>query len=316
MMQLKRLWIEAARELARNLHAGQRDKAGVDYFSGHLTAVAEQGRTILEVVAGYLHDASEDTPHTVAEVLRLLEVRAGQALPAWAYTQLEHCLNLLNHHSAPTRETYIEAIAKDKLATAVKLHDLQHNMQISRLPSPTPKDYERLERYQREHAYLSSRHKKPILYIEMDNVLVDFESGIAQLDEAIRESYAGRLDEVPGIFALMQPHAGAVEAVLRLCKTYEVYVLSTAPWLNASAWSDKLDWVQRHFGVEEGSPLYKRLILSHHKNLNKGDIFIDDCLKNGVVGFCGEHIHFGTEACPDWSAVLALLQPNTSLATL
>lgn len=103
----------------------------------------------------------------------------------------------------------------------------------------------------------------------------------------------------------MQPHAGAVEAVLRLCKTYEVYVLSTAPWLNASAWSDKLDWVQRHFGVEEGSPLYKRLILSHHKNLNKGDILIDDRLKNGVVGFCGEHIHFGTEACPDWSAMLA-----------
>lgn len=53
---------------------------------------------------------------------------------------------------------------------------------------------------------------KKILYVDMDNVLVDFPSGIAQLDTSVTQEYAGRLDEVPGIFSLMSPMAGAIEA--------------------------------------------------------------------------------------------------------
>ncbi len=49
--------------------------------------------------------------------------------------------------------------------------------------------------------------------------------------------------------------------------------------------------------------LYKRLILTHHKNLNKGDYIIDDRTANGVDKFEGEHIHFGSEQYPDWQAV-------------
>ena len=46
---------------------------------------------------------------------------------------------------------------------------------------------------------------------------------------------------------------------------------------------------------KKGSALYKRLILSHHKNLNQGDYLIDDRTKNGAGKFQGEHVHFGTE---------------------
>ena len=46
-------------------------------------------------------------------------------------------------------------------------------------------------------------NKKKILYIDMDNVLVDFQSGIDQLDEETKKKYDGNLDEVPGIFSLM-----------------------------------------------------------------------------------------------------------------
>ncbi len=49
---------------------------------------------------------------------------------------------------------------------------------------------------------------------------------------------------------------------------------------------------------------YKRLILSHHKHLCRGAYLIDDRTHNGVLRFCGEHIHFGTEKFPDWDAVL------------
>lgn len=95
---------------------------------------------------------------------------------------------------------------------------------------------------------------KPILYIDMDNVLVDFPTGINQLDESTREAYIGRFDEVPGIFALMKPMAGAVDAVYKLSELYDIYILSTAPWLNASAWSDKLEWIQRYFQQRRSIP--------------------------------------------------------------
>ncbi|MDZ4257798.1 MAG: hypothetical protein U0974_11255 [Gemmatimonadales bacterium] len=145
---------------------------------------------------------------------------------------------------------------------------------------------------------------RKILYVDMDNVLVDFPSGIAQLPGDVREQYDGRLDEVPGIFALMAPLPGAIESFEILPGLFDTYILSTAPWQNPSAWSDKLLWVQRHLG-DNG---YKRLILSHHKHLNDGHYLIDDRTKNGADRFAGEHIHFGTDAFPDWNAVVEYLK--------
>jgi len=145
---------------------------------------------------------------------------------------------------------------------------------------------------------------KKVLYIDMDNVLVDFPSGIAQLDDATRLRYEGRLDEVPGVFSLMAPMPGAFEAFGELSELFDTYILSTAPWENPSAWSDKLLWVKKHLG----EPAYKRLILTHHKNLNDGAFLIDDRTKNGVEAFGGEHIHFGTERFPDWGSVLEYLR--------
>ena len=86
----------------------------------------------------------------------------------------------------------------------------------------------------------------------------------------------GNYDEIPGIFAKFDPVPGAVAAFHELAAHFDVYILSTAPWNNPSAWSDKLEWVKRHFGDEIGKPPYKRVILSHHKHLNHGDYLIDD----------------------------------------
>ncbi|MXV38470.1 hypothetical protein GO491_07235 [Flavobacteriaceae bacterium Ap0902] len=150
---------------------------------------------------------------------------------------------------------------------------------------------------------------KQTLYIDMDNVLVDFPSGIDQLDEETKLTYKDDLDEVPGIFALMKPMDGAIDAVHQLPEKYEVYVLSTAPWLNPSALQDKIEWIHKYFGKEKDTVLYKRLIISHHKNLNQGAYLIDDRTKNGASEFTGEHIHFGTDKFPDWESVLTYLLP-------
>ena len=154
---------------------------------------------------------------------------------------------------------------------------------------------------------MQQKSDKKILYIDMDNVLVDFESGVEQLRPTLKLEYEGRLDEVPGIFSLMNPVEGAIEAYRRLIRHYDVYILSTAPWHNPGAWSDKVKWVQQYLGTEA----YKRLILTHHKELNRGDYLIDDRINNGAGEFQGEFLHFGKHYL-DWDAVLAYLIPKHS----
>jgi len=144
---------------------------------------------------------------------------------------------------------------------------------------------------------------KKIVYFDMDNVLVNFEYALQFVDEKTLKEYDGCYDEIPGLFKFMTPNKNAIMAFHRISSVYDSYILSTAPWENSSAWSDKLLWVKTYLG----EPAKKRLILSHHKNLLMGDYLIDDRLKNGVDKFTGEHIHFGTEKFPDWDSVVRYL---------
>ena len=141
------------------------------------------------------------------------------------------------------------------------------------------------------------------VFIDMDNVLVDFQSGLDQVSEEVKAEYAGRLDEIPGLFAKMKPMEGAIEAVHELQKQYDLFILSTAPWNNPSAWSDKVEWVTKYLD----DVFHKRLIISHRKDLCQGDYLIDDRGKNGTSEFAGEWIEFGSEQFPDWESVLQYL---------
>lgn len=139
----------------------------------------------------------------------------------------------------------------------------------------------------------------------MDNVIVDFPSAFSKIEKDVFDKYEYK-DDIPNIFSLMEPMSGAVEGFKKLADVFDAYILSTAPWANPSAWSDKLEWVKKYLGEHA----YKRLILTHHKNLNKGDYLIDDRTKNGASEFEGEFIHFGSEKFMNWDSVLKYLLPK------
>lgn len=145
---------------------------------------------------------------------------------------------------------------------------------------------------------------KNILYIDMDGTLVDFEAGVRQVTQEQKKQYGKEYDEIPGFFDDLPPIEGAIDAFHTLAAAFDTFILSTAPWNNATAWSAKNLWVRKHLG-EVGR---KRLILSHHKHLVRGDYLIDDRLKHGVDKFPGEHLHFGPHGeFPDWESVLEYL---------
>ena len=109
----------------------------------------------------------------------------------------------------------------------------------------------------------------------------------------------------------MVPMPDAIESYLKLIQHFDTYILSTSPWENHSAANDKLEWVKKYLGESA----YKRLILTHHKNLTIGDYLIDDRTDCGIDSpserlrqrFIGEHIHFGSKKFPDWRSVLQYL---------
>jgi 5'(3')-deoxyribonucleotidase len=144
---------------------------------------------------------------------------------------------------------------------------------------------------------------KKRLYFDMDGVIVDFDSALKLQSEETLKEYEGREDEIPGLFGQMQPMPDALEAVRKLNERYDCYILSTAPWGNPSAWSDKVIWITRYLD----DVFHKKMVITHCKHLCKGDILIDDRDKHGVRDFEGEWIHFGSERFPDWDSVLDYL---------
>ncbi|PJL13291.1 phosphohydrolase [Stenotrophomonas maltophilia] len=135
-------WVERARMLALEAHAGQVDKAGHPYI-GHVgrVAAAVRGDDEAEAVA-WLHDVIEDCPAFAGQV---------QAFPA----PLQDAVRLLSRTSAADADTYYARISADPLALKVKLADIADNADEARLASLDAATAERLrDKYRRALAAL------------------------------------------------------------------------------------------------------------------------------------------------------------------
>ncbi|MDR0846864.1 MAG: hypothetical protein LBN08_05070 [Lactobacillales bacterium] len=97
-----------------------------------------------------------------------------------------------------------------------------------------------------------------------------------------------KLDQIPGLFSyhIVEPMVGALSVIEKLVATgaYDLHIITTAPWYNQSAWTDKIEWVQHYFGRDPESPFYKKVHLTHNKHqvIQNEGILIDDRSAHGA----------------------------------
>ena len=131
-----------ALKLSFEAHKDQKDKGGMPYVF-HPFHLAEQMTSEDAVVVALLHDVVEDTD------LSLDDIRA-RGFPK----RVIEALALLAHDEATPYLDYVAKIKTNPLARAVKLADLEHNCDPSRLDKVEEKDKARVEKYQKALAFL------------------------------------------------------------------------------------------------------------------------------------------------------------------
>lgn len=128
--------------IAYNAHLNQVDKAKVPYIY-HPIHLAEQMDTELECIVALLHDVVEDTNITFENLALTFPMEVIGAL------------KFLTHDKSVDYMDYIKKIKENKIATKVKIADLRHNSDLTRLDNITKKDEERILKYKKALAYLS-----------------------------------------------------------------------------------------------------------------------------------------------------------------
>ena len=149
-----------------------------------------------------------------------------------------------------------------------------------------------------------------IIYVDMDNCICDYTESYLRYKEQFPEVEYPQ--SIPGLFLGLDPIQGALETVKWLAaqELFDVYILSCPSVMNPNSYIEKRQWVEKHFGME----YVRRLILSPHKNLNKGDFLIDDRASGqGQDTFEGELVQYGSAQFPDWASVKTYFEQVLSL---
>lgn len=127
--------VKKAMKIAYKAHQGQVDKAGIPYIF-HPIHLAEQMEEEIEICVALLHDVIEDT-----------DVSEAMLKEAGIYVEIIENVKLLTKSKEEDYMDYIEKIKSSEIAVKVKLADLKHNSDVTRLPEITEKDKKRLEKY-------------------------------------------------------------------------------------------------------------------------------------------------------------------------
>lgn len=135
---------DLALTIAQEAHKGQVDKAGIDYIH-HPIYVASLVETDEEKAVALLHDVIEDSDITLSDLL-------NHGIP----NNVLKAVSILTKNNKLSYQEYLVQVKSNELARKIKLADLKHNSDLSRITDPNKKDYERLEKYKKAIKYLSA----------------------------------------------------------------------------------------------------------------------------------------------------------------
>lgn len=135
-----------AMRLCYRAHDGQVDKGGVPYVF-HPFHVAEQMHSEYDICVALMHDVLEDTDYTIEDI-------RSEGFPE----EILQALLCITRDKNTAYEDYIRVVMTNDIATRVKLADLEHNSDISRLPGNDAVYHEQLlTRYAKARAVLLSK---------------------------------------------------------------------------------------------------------------------------------------------------------------
>lgn len=126
-----------AMKLCFERHKDQVDKQGVPY-PFHPFHVAESMTDEASCCVALLHDILEDTDTTAEELLSL-------GFPK----EVVEAVQMMTHSDDVPYLDYVRTLKSNPLARAVKISDLTHNSDLTRLDTVTEKDLKRAEKYKK-----------------------------------------------------------------------------------------------------------------------------------------------------------------------
>ena len=136
--------LDKALHFAIHGHYGQKDKGNNPYILHPLRLMMKM-ETEDEMVVAVLHDLLEDT-HYIDDDLR------EDGFPE----NIIEAILAMTHVDGESYMDYIKRIKQNTLATKVKIADLKDNSDLSRIPNPSKRDEERVQKYRKALDYLLS----------------------------------------------------------------------------------------------------------------------------------------------------------------
>ena len=135
-------YTKLALKICYQSHKNQLDKSGLPYVF-HPFHIAEQMKDEDTTIAALLHDVVEDTSVTLED------------LKKYGFSEeVISAIAVMTHDPNVDYMEYIAQVKKNPIAAAVKLEDLRHNSDLTRLDEVTAKDIQRNEKYKKAMEFL------------------------------------------------------------------------------------------------------------------------------------------------------------------
>ncbi len=126
-----------AMKLCFKAHKDQVDKSGLPYVF-HPFHLAEQMPDETTTVTALLHDVVEDTDYTLEDLIEM-------GFPK----EVTDAIRLMTHDDAVPYLEYVRILKDNPVARTVKLADLKHNSDLTRLDVIDEKALKRVEKYRK-----------------------------------------------------------------------------------------------------------------------------------------------------------------------